>query len=299
MAQQNNEGVREPVVAGRFYPNDPKQCADEVRTMLDKARASGGEAGDWIGAVVPHAGWICSGQIAARAIAALHKAHPKAELVVVFGAVHTVAAPSYGAVDDHQAWSVPTGISPVDQRVVKLVVENGKLLRLDGRPHAREHSIEVQLPLIQGAWGPVPILPVEVAPVAAAEEIGREVARLIKDRIREAVFLGSTDLTHYGADYGFEPAGPGTKGFAWAKENDRRLLQQLTAMDAKAVVRETQQHHNACGGGAVAAMVGACLEMGARTVQILEHTNSFEVLSRTIGRQEADVAVGYAAAVVR
>lgn len=299
MAQQTSNGsVREPVVAGRFYPDDPEQCAAEVRGMLDQARAGAMPDGQWIGAVVPHAGWICSGQIAAGAIAALHKSRPQPDLVVVFGAVHTVGALPYGAVDDHQAWRVPTGLSPVDQRVQKVVGEGGQLLRLDGRPHLREHSIEVQLPLIQGAWGLVPILPVEVAPVMAAEDIGREVVRLLRGVVSNPVFLASTDLTHYGADYGFEPAGPGARGFAWALENDRQLLQKVTAMDAKAVVRETQQHHNACGGGAVAALIGACLALGASKVQILQHTNSFEVLSGKLGRQRADLAVGYASVVM-
>ena len=267
--------------------------------MLDQVQVSDMPEGNWIGAVVPHAGWICSGQIAAGAIATLRKSRPQVDLVVVFGAVHTVAGLQYGAVDDHQAWRVPMGLSPVDQRLQKQVADSGNLLRLDGRPHLREHSIEVQLPLIQGAWGLVPILPVEVAPVTAADEIGREVVRMLQGIVDNPVFLASTDLTHYGADYGFEPAGAGGEGFAWAMENDRRLLQRISAMDAKAVVRETQEHHNACGGGAVAAMIGACLELGASKVQILQHTNSFEVLSRKLGRQDADLAVGYASAVVR
>lgn len=267
--------------------------------MLDRIPAGGVPDGQWIGAVVPHAGWICSGQIAARAIAPLHKSRPQIDLVVVFGAVHTVGNLPYGAVDDHQGWRVPTGISPVQQQIQTMVAQTGQLLRLDGRPHLREHSIEVQLPLIQGVWGQVPILPVEVAPIMAAEDIGREVARLLRGVVGNPVFLASTDLTHYGAAYGFEPAGAGAGGFAWAMENDRLLLQQVTAMDAKAVVRETQQHHNACGGGAVAALIGACLELGASKVQILEHTNSFDVLSRKLGPQQADLAVGYASAVVR
>jgi len=299
MAQQSRDNIREPVVAGRFYPASAGQCAAEVRSMLDQVQASDMPEGNWIGAVIPHAGWICSGQIAAGAIATLRKSRPQADLVVVFGAVHTVAGLQYGAVDDHQAWRVPTGISPVEQRIQKQVADSGHLLRLDGRPHLREHSIEVQLPLIQGAWGLVPILPVAVAPIPAAGEIGREVVRLLQGIAHSPVFLASTDLTHYGADYGFEPAGPGGDGFAWAMDNDRRLLQQISAMDAKAVVRESQEHHSACGGGAVAAMIGACLELGASKVQILQHTNSFEVLSRKLGRQNADLAVGYASVVMR
>lgn len=299
MAQQSNDNIREPVVAGRFYPGDPRQCATEVDEMLGRARAGDVPDGNWIGAVVPHAGWICSGQIAAGAIAALYKSRPQTDLVVVFGAVHTVGALQYGAVDDHLAWRLPAGMSPVQQQIQKVVADGGQLLRLDGLPHLREHSIEVQLPLIQGAWGLVPILPVEVAPTMAAEDIGREVVRLLRGVVGNPVFLASTDLTHYGADYGFEPAGAGAEGFAWAMENDRRLLEQMTAMDAKAVVRETQQHHNACGGGAVAALIGACLELGASTVQILAHTNSYEVLSQKLGRQQADLAVGYASALVR
>lgn len=295
MSSDRPISVREPVVAGRFYPASREECGAEARQMLDDARPAA--KGNWIGAIVPHAGWICSGQIAAGSIAVLRKARPNADVIVIFGAVHTVGGLPYGALDDHQAWHVPTGMSRVDERLQRVVAERGQLVRLDRRPHLREHSIEVQLPIIQQAWGDVPIAPVEVPPIGTAGEIGRELVRHLKGIATNPVFLASTDLTHYGADYGFEPAGPGAKGFDWAMENDRQLLQQVTAMDPQGVIRECNDHHNACGGGAVAALIGACQELGASRVQILEHTNSYEVLSRKLGRQSADLAVGYASAV--
>jgi AmmeMemoRadiSam system protein B len=118
---------------------------------------------------------------------------------------------------------------------------------------------------------------------------------------RSPVFLASSDLTHYGATYDFAPGGVGPSGLAWAKDNDRRLLDVVEAYDLDAVVPEVRQRMNACGGGAIAAMLSACGELGASRAKVLRHANSYETLTEAgvrTGRDAAENAVGYASVIV-
>src|SRR5262249_11547567 len=147
-------------------------------------------------------------------------------------------------------------------REIRLVLqENRALFAVDERFHRREHAVEVELPLIELTWPKAAILPVEVPLIEDAIQIGRETARQVAQRGQRAVFLASSDLTHYGPNYDFAPAGIGASGLKWAKENDRRLLELIERYDVERVVPEVRQSLCACGGGAIAAMLSACREL--------------------------------------
>jgi AmmeMemoRadiSam system protein B len=107
-------------------------------------------------------------------------------------------------------------------------------------------------------------------------------------------YIGSTDLTHYGPNYGFLPEGIGQQGLAWAKDvNDRRLIELMRLMKAEEIVREASEHRNACGSGAIAATLAACKLAGAQQGVLLDHVSSQEV-ARSMQYPASDDAVGYA-----
>ena len=289
--------VREPAVAGMFYPADARECRD---LALDYVRERGThvEVGDACGAIVPHAGWICSGAIAGEAIAALAKQNSRPDVVVVFGAVHTPLPIDVAALASHERWREPAGDSQVAQDVSRRLsgLASGMFV-VDDRFHESEHAVEVELPLIQLAWPDARVLPIEVPVIDEADEVGRRVAQELEAAGLSAVFLASSDLTHYGPAYRFAPAGAGTSGLAWAKDNDRRLLELVTDMRVERIVPDVRAHSNACGGGAIAAMLAACRERGATRGQVLRHANSFETLA-DVSPQRPDNAVGYAGVVI-
>lgn len=288
--------IRRPVVAGMFYPDDPEECLRMVQDMFRCDSEPGG--GKWLGAVLPHAGWICSGRVAAEGIAALKAANPSPDVVIIFGAVHTVGGIGYGALDEHESWSVPTGLARIAQDLQAKLAAYTTWVKPDSRVHRREHSIEVEVPLLQHAWPGVPLLPIGVPPIREAVRIGREVAQVTRAQRLKTVFIASSDLTHYGPNYGVMPLGAGADALQWAAENDRRLLDKISQLKADEIVAETEENQNACGGGAIAALIGACLEMGASKAQLIRHTNSYQVLSTSVGRQRLDNFVGYAAMVI-
>jgi AmmeMemoRadiSam system protein B len=279
-----------------FYPGDAAECRAMAGAFLQPTGAAEMMGRNWIGAIVPHAGWICSGAIAGEAIASVAK-NSDADVVVIFGAVHTPVPIEIAALDTHGRWSVPGGESAVASELQAKLREEAELFVVDERFHQREHAVEVELPMVQLAFPNAGILPIEVPASASAVDIGRATARRIESAGLKGVYLASSDLTHYGPNYRFTPAGIGEGALEWAKENDRRLLRMVTEMAAERIVPETQSRQNACGGGAIAAMLAACREMGASAANVLRHANSCETLAK-VAPQPPTNAVGYAGVVI-
>ncbi len=276
--------VRQPVVAGRFYPADPVACRRAVEALLP--REPGTPA---LGAIVPHAGWVYSGATAAPALAGVAAFGP--DTVVFFGAAHSMFREE-ASVWTSGAWRTPLGEVLVDEELSSAILATARV-SADPRPHEREHSIEVQLPILQVLRPEARIVPIVVQPTAGAATIGREVgavARAASEAGKRVAVVGSTDLTHYGPAYGFEPAGRGSVGVRWAKEkNDRRLIRLIERLAADEIVAETSANHNACGGGAIAATIAAAAALGASRYVELRHTTSAEVAAEL----EAVNSVGY------
>jgi hypothetical protein len=244
------------------------------------------------GAVAPHAGWVYSGPTAAKAVAAIAAAQP--ETVVLFGATHSFIR-SDAALFSSGRWETPFCQLEVDADLAEAVARVPGVVA-DQRAHTYEHSIEVHLPLLAIAAPGVRILPIMLNFSAAAAAIGRGIAEAIGSTSRRVAYLASTDLTHYGPAFSFEPAGRGPKGLKWAKEvNDRRFIALIAAVAADDVVPEAEGHHNACGAGAVAALLGAMQVLGANAYAELEHTTSAEV--RAAGEPDTLNSVGYEAGI--
>jgi len=285
--------VREPVQAGRFYAAGAKQCRAELEGCLPRPEELGALPEVIVGGIVPHAGWMCSGAVAAKTFAGIAQRR-RPTTVVVFGAVHWPMRAD-AAVFSRGAWQSPLGAIDIDDRLAERVLGACPLVHDEPYAHEREHSIEVQVPFIQHYFPKARLLPVMVLPGRGASEVGRAVARAARDSNADAVFVGSTDLTHYGPGYDMVSHGIGAPGLRWAKEqNDRRMIDLILALDAEAVVPEARTRHNACGSVAVAATIAACKEAGATEARLLEHTTSAEVLGE-IHRGEMADAVGYAA----
>ena len=267
--------VREPFFAYQgWYPSSPESCRQAVREYLDSF--SGSPKGTVAG-IVPHAGWVFSGRTAGLTYAALADAAP--DLVFVFGGhMHPgqrcVCMPvgSFGT---------PVGDVPVDEAMAAdLVVRFGCQEETPERFHP-DNTIELQMPFIREVWPRAKVVAVQVPPDDTAEAVGLWAAGKSKDKGISAMAIGSTDLTHYGASYGFSPKGSGDEAHRWSKEeNDRPFIDLLLGMDYKAAVKHALSSHSACCAGAAAAATAFAKSQGATAGQLIEHTTSHEVESR-------------------
>jgi len=278
-----------------FYPADPEVCRKWAKSLLrDLSRP---EDKAWFGGTVAHAGWKYSGEVAGQTIGTI-AARTTPDVVVIFSAIHTQMPQPWAVLDAYSAWQIPTGRCEVAADLRAQLLRCGNIFAQDNSFHMREHAIEVILPLVKEAFPAARILPIEVPPHPVAAIVGRKTAETVAGAGVRAVYLASTDLTHYGTHYRFMPMGLGPGAMEWAKKNDESLLACITALDAEKALREAVARHSACGAGAVAALIAACRQAGATTARVLVHTTSFEVLREKGESPRPDNAVGYAAAVL-
>jgi AmmeMemoRadiSam system protein B len=165
----------------------------------------------------------------------------------------------------------------------------------DTNAHLSEHSIEVQIPFIQGLFAGAKIVPVLVPPTEQAVTLGSQVGEIISQQDgKKIVCVGSTDLTHYGPRYGFIPMGTGKNALTWAKEvNDKKFIDLTLELKPEELLASAVKNGNACGPGAVAATVAAAQKLGCKQGLLLRHITSNEIMQQKMGTTSAD-AVGYA-----
>ncbi|HNQ23750.1 MAG TPA: AmmeMemoRadiSam system protein B [Phycisphaerae bacterium] len=287
--------IREPVVAGQFYAGEPDACRAAVAELLEECGVPQQLPRHLLGGLVPHAGWVCSGSVAAGVFKAL-AASRRPKVIVLFGAAHRHRG-RQAALFGSGRWETPLGGIEIDDRLAERILGHTNLIVDDPYAHENEHSLEVQLPLIKHLFPETKIVPIVVPSVQVAHEVGDAVARTVNAYQYDVVIVGTTDLTHYGPNYGFVPHGIGRDGNRWAKqENDRRFLEVVSELRAEDVVAEARTSHNACGGGAVAATLAAVRALGATRGVLLSHTTSSEVLGAKTGAVQQD-SVGYAGVV--
>lgn len=287
--------TRKPIVAGQFYPGGKESCLAEVDKCL-AGELDASELPDTIaGGIVPHAGWVFSGPAAGLVFSAVGRKNDEVDTFIIFGASHGY----YGreaAVYDTGSWESPLGEIPVDEELADKVIATGKGVS-NSNAHGTEHSIEVQVPFVQRLFPDAAILPVIVPPVTEAIELGEAVGDIINEVEKKVVFIGSTDLTHYGPRYGFTPMGVGQEAVKWASEvNDKRFIDAALRLDAEKLLIESAEHQNACGPGAAAATIAAVKKQGREKGKLLMHTNSNEMMKEKMGTTGSD-SVGYAAIV--
>src|SRR3954469_17601639 len=121
MNGSNDPSIRQPAVAGRFYPAAAEQCRAQAASFLRYNTIHAAER-KWIGGIAPHAGWICSGAIAGETIATI-ASHGAVDVVVVFGAIHTPVRIEQAAFDSHRQWALPSGTAQIAEEVEAKIAE--------------------------------------------------------------------------------------------------------------------------------------------------------------------------------
>jgi hypothetical protein len=288
--------LRMPFVAGMFYESSPSACTRHIERMLHDAGLPDDLPAPLLGGIVPHAGWAYSGALAAKTLKALLW-RDGTPTVVFFGADHTGTV-RMGEVYDSGVWRTPLGDAAIDEPLARdVLAAGGNCLRPNAQAHAREHSLEVQVPLLQVLAPDARILPIAVPPTDLALDVGRAVAAAAQSSGRGVIIVGSTDLTHHGGPRFPAPGGRGEKGEIWTAGNDRRMIDLMISLDAEAVIAEAEEHLNACGAGAIAATLAAVKALGASRGLCLEYTNSYRITHERYPHELDDTTVGYASVV--
>jgi len=288
--------TRIPIVAGQFYPAQHDACVGEINHCLEEQAISESLPETIVAGIVPHAGWVFSGSLAALVFSSIKQQHGKVNTFVLFGATHGYFG-NMPAVYDTGSWMTPLGEAAIDEELANAVLESGAAVG-DSDAHNSEHSLEVQVPFIQYLFPGAKILPVLTPPTEQAIILGEVVGDFIsRESQKKIVCIGSTDLTHYGPRYGFTPMGKGKEALHWAHSvNDKEFIDLALKLDAQGLLTSAAENYNACGAGAAAATVAAARKLGKTAGLLLAHTNSNEVMRSKMGSTSAE-SVGYAAIV--
>lgn len=290
--------TRKPVVAGQFYPGSQKQCRTEIIDCLTDKPVLCRLPETIVAGIVPHAGWTFSGDLAGMVFAAIEKVEKTVDTFIIFGAVHNYFG-SNAAVCDTGSWQTPMGEIKIDEELAAAIIEKSSLAKSNPDAHKYEHSIEVQVPFIQHLFSDAKIVPILTPPADFVIQLGADVAECILKSAggKKIVCIGSTDLTHYGPRYGFNPQGNGASAIEWAKNvNDKFFIDLALDMQTEKILDSSMERQNACGPGAAAATVSAAKSLGKTRGLLLAHTNSNEVMEKKFG-QTGSESVGYAAIV--
>lgn len=193
--------TRAPVLAGAWYPGDPDELAGQVRAYCAAADPAAAPPGRPVALLAPHAGYAYSGPTAGRGWGLLDGRDYDRVLILAPNHRHPLTRISY---PDADAYATPLGEVPVDRTACACLAEC-PAFHCEPGAHAEEHAVEIQLPFLQTVLDPPPpVVPLLVPHLSA--ELRAAAAAALGDFVDgRSLFVISTDLTHYGAAYGYVP----------------------------------------------------------------------------------------------
>ena len=277
-----NKEIREPAVAGAFYPANPAQLAKTIAEMLS-ATPKASVPGEIRGLVAPHAGYIYSGPVAAYAYKAIQGAEYKD--VIVISPSHYEAFEG-AAIYPGDAYRTPLGDIAIDKELSQAIASQAKFAQLSKyghRPTFRggEHSLEVELPWLQTMLGDFKLVAIVMGDqdIETCRDLAESIAKAVGKR-DDVLLVASSDLSHF-------------HKYSQAAKLDNKLAKLVGDFDYRDLYNELQSHEvEACGGGPIVSVMMACEKLGAGSAEVLKYSNSGDIT------HDSSSVVGYLAAVM-
>ena len=266
--------IRRPAVAGSFYAGTRERLCAQIDSLRPEAAAPR----EAIAAVIPHAGYMYSGRVAAAVYAQI----TPPDTWVILGPNHTGSG-SKASIMTSGTWETPLGAMAIDAELAQGILAGSSRLQDDPLAHAREHSIEVQLPFLQSAGGVSSFVPIALFAFdyAVCRDVGLAVAGAIHATGRRAVLAASTDMSHYVSR-------------SVAATKDRKAIDAMLALDPEALHRVVRREGiSMCGFHAATAVLVAAKALGATSANLVAYTDSGEVTG------DMTEVVAYAGLVIR
>jgi AmmeMemoRadiSam system protein B len=273
--------IRPAAVAGTWYPGTASALAAAVDRHLAAADRVSGDLltpGDLVAIIAPHAGLMYSGPVAAHAYRLLR--NRTFDVAVLVGPSHFVGFDGV-SIYPSGGFATPFGVAPIDADCASAIVaasQRPRFIREHAAAHAREHSLEMQLPFLEHLAPGLPIVPLVMGhqTAATARALGDALAKALSGR--RALLVASTDLSHY-------------NDAATASRLDAVVIECVARFDADGLQRVLDAGPgHACGGGPTVAVMRAAWLAGARDAAVLNYADSGDVSG------DKSAVVGYLAA---
>jgi len=266
--------IRSPVVSGQFYPESPSQLKSMIEGFVDKEAVKE----EVIGLVSPHAGYIYSGPVAGAVISRIKFN----DTFIIMGPNHTGRGKPLSIMTEG-VWKTPLGEVEIDSELGKQILATSKHLEEDYTAHQYEHSIEVQLPFLQYFKKDIRLVPIILSyyPGATYKEIGKEIAKAVKELNKKVVIIASSDMTHY------EPQES-------AQKKDTQAIETILDLNEDELLKRVDELNiSMCGYGPTASLLSAAKELGATGAELVRYQTSGD----TTGDYSA--VVGYAGIIIK
>ena len=270
--------LREPCLPLGWYPREKTEIAHFLESYNTAALGQG--------AIAPHAGWYYSGRSAALAVSSLDR---DAQTVVVMGGHLPGGMPLLLAEED--GVKTPLGIIDIDRELREEFKARAAGLITPRPDRYNDNTVEILLPMVRYFFPSSDLLWLRFPSERSSYDAGKLLAQSAQSIGRKIVVLGSTDLTHYGDNYGFSPKGRGKPALDWVKKvNDAAFIDAVLGGDHMMVLQRAEEDFSACSAGAVLGVLGFSAEMGIQG-KLLDYRTSADA-------DEGEVPgsfVGYAA----
>jgi AmmeMemoRadiSam system protein B len=279
-----SKNIRPAVFAGSWYPARASDCEQEINQFIKEGEKLTSLDRKLVGGIVPHAGWYFSGSIACNVIKHL-KSEETPDVFIVFGMHLHPDSPFY--IMTEGAWETPFGELPVHWELAGEIAERFDVSIETPTKFTQDNTVELQLPFIKYFFKDVTIVAMGVPPARRSLEIGQAIVDIATRMDLKIKILGSTDLTHYGHNYGFVSKGTGIQAVEWVKrENDRRVIDTMLTMEPEQVINEALANQNACCAGAAATAIASGKALGAEKADTIAYATSYD-------KSPGDSFVGY------
>lgn len=267
-------GIRQPAVAGRFYPQNPETLAADLESYL----SSTADAAPAMGCVVPHAGYMYSGHVAGAVFARI--AVPRRSILLCPN--HTGMGQPLSIMSEG-AWQTPLGAAAIDSELAETLKQHLPLLREDSAAHRAEHAAEVELPFLQIRRPHFTFVPIALgtAHFEPLEALGHAVAEVVRAQSEPVLVIASSDMNHYENDQ-------------VTRIKDHKAIEPILRLDARGLYDTVMNEEiSMCGFGPTVAMITAARDLGATGAELVRYATSGDVSG------DRDMVVGYAGIIVR
>ena len=266
--------IRPPAVAGQFYSSNPKELAQDVDGFL----AGGGKKRSALGCMVPHAGLMYSGHVAGAVYSSLEIP----SRLILIGPRHFPGGESL-AILSEDSWKTPLGNAQIDSALAAELKHAFPRLREDAVAHAREHSLEVQIPFLQRLRSDFRFVPIVLGTdrYGVLEELGHAVGKVVAAWAEPVLVVASSDMNHYESD-------------AITRVKDERAIARVLALDPRGLHDTVRAEEiTMCGFAAAVVMLVAVLDLGAKETELIRYATSGDI------NGEREQVVGYAGIAIR
>jgi MEMO1 family protein len=266
--------LRKRALPRGWYPMDRKDCERDIQSFLADWSPPPALSDAGSGGIVPHAGWFFSGRLTARVFHTL-KSKGRVDVVVLYGG--HLGPRDLPRIVLEEACETPFGEIETHKGLAEKLMK-----RIDAKregPSGGDNTVEVQLAMVKYFFPDAKLLALRSPLSAVAVELGKEVADLAKEEGVSILAVGSTDLTHYGPNYGYVVKGLGPSSVEWVKkENDHGFIAEALRMNAEGMLGHAGERSSACSAGAAASAVTTCKILGAKKGTLLEYYTSYDIL---------------------